>query len=113
MDCIELERGFLMENTYSKRDIELEEIHYLAAGNIQFNELLQRFPHWDENELYKVFESVIWFCYGFTHIEQVFNIQGKDIYATFPYEPDEKAMLLVKDILSEQHAKHHINIANQ
>ena len=102
-----------MENKYSKRDIDLEVIHSLAAGNIQFDKLLQRFPHWDENELYKVFESVYWNCFGFTEIEQVFTIQGKNVYVTFPYEHEEKTMSLVQDMLSKSHAKHHINAANQ
>ena len=46
-------------------------------------------------------------------IEQIFNIQGKTVYATFSYEHDEKAMSLIKDILSESYARYHINAADQ
>jgi len=101
-----------MEGTYSQRDIELEEIHHLAAGNIQFDEILLKFPNWDESELRKIFESVEWFCWGSPN-ELDFNVQGKRVTVTFPYEHDEKAMTLVTDILSKSHTKYHINTANQ
>ena len=101
-----------MENTYSRRDIELEKIHYLAAGNIQFDELLKKFPTWDANELSKIYKSVEWFCWGSPN-ELDFNIQGTRVTAIFPYEHDEKTMSLVKDMLSKSHAEYHTNTANQ
>ena len=58
MDNLELERDLLWEANIKKIEIELEEIHYLVAGNIQFDELLKKFPNWDENELSKIFKSV-------------------------------------------------------
>ena len=106
-----------MENTYSKRDVEIEEIRHLVAGNIQLGELFQKFPHWAKNELRHVFGAVVWLCQrsiqSIEPIKQVFKIRGKIVYVTFPYEHDEKTMSLVRDMLSRSHAIHHINAANQ
>ena len=103
-----------MENTYSKRDIELDEIHYLAASNMPHDELFKKFAHWDEDELRKIVEFVEWFCWGSTDpIEYTFNIEGKNVYTTFPYEHDEKVMSLIEGMLSKSYTKHRINAANQ